>query len=207
DALGARVRLPVQERRTGFTQRQKHQALVAALAAGCRRARDSDFVLKPDAAARAALGLARWPDASQLTRHLRAFRPQHVAALRAAVEAVTAEHAMARRRLRRGGRVVVDLDQSPISAHGRSHQGAQLGRRVRFVGRAFSDATAANWARDLGPDARWVELSPVKWVCELGEGPAAATRPDVVCRRVLVRSTGARHRAGYTALVTNIPAD
>ena len=34
-ALGARVRLPVQERRTGFTQRQKHQALVAALAAGC----------------------------------------------------------------------------------------------------------------------------------------------------------------------------
>ena len=288
EALGARVRLPVQERRTGFTQVQKHQAVVTALAAGCRRARDGDFVLKPDAAARTALGLDRWPDASQLTRHLRAFRPPQVAGLRAAFEDVTAGHAAARRRLRRGGRVVVDLDQSPISANGRTYQGAErgrltkrgdrgyqatvafagdtgggedevlaafldpgnahatwrfadalaalervlgrlaglpglvlrfdcqyatgddlavlLGRPVRFVGRAFSDATAANWARDLGPDARWVELSPVKWVHELGEGPAAATRPDVVCRRVLVRSTGARHRAGYTALVTNIPA-
>jgi len=288
DAL-ARVRLPVQERRTGFTQRQKHRAVVAALAAGCKRARDGDFALRPDPAAAAALGLDRWPHSSQLTRHLRAFRPQHVAALRAAVEAVTAEHALARRRLRRGERVVVDLDQSPISANGRTYQGAQRGRlkkkgdrgyqatvafagdtgggedevlaafldpgnahatwrvadaldalervlgplgrlpglvlrvdcqyatgddlallrrrRVRFVGRAFRDATAAAWARELGPDARWVELSPVKWVCELGWGPAAATRPDVVCRRVLVRSTGARHRAGYTALLTDIPAD
>lgn len=48
DALRARVRLPVQERRTGFTRLQKSQAVVAALAAGCRRARDGDFVLKPD---------------------------------------------------------------------------------------------------------------------------------------------------------------
>src|SRR5688500_6164915 len=88
EALGGRVRLPVQERRTGFTQVQKHQSVVAALAAGCQRARDSVFVLKPDVAARAALGLDRWPDASQLTRHLRAFRPQHVAALRGAVEEV-----------------------------------------------------------------------------------------------------------------------
>jgi hypothetical protein len=287
-ALGARVRLPVQERRTGFTRVQKHQALVAALAAGCRRARDSDFVLKPDVAARAALGLARWPDASQLTRHLRAFRSEQVAGLRAAFEEVTATHAAARRRLRRGERVVVDLDQTAVSANGRTYQGAERGRLkkkgdrgyratvafagdtgggedevlaafleggnahptwrvadaldalervlgrlaglpglvlrfdcqyatgddlallrrrgVRFVGRAFSDATAANWARELGPDARWEEVSPVKWVHELGEGPAAATRPDVLCRRVLVRSTGARHRAGYTALVTDIPA-
>jgi hypothetical protein len=288
DALGARVRLPVQERRTGFTQLQKHQAVVTALAAGCRRARDGDFVLKPDPVAAEALGLARWPHASQLTRHLRAFGPAQVAALRAACEEATATHAAARRRLRRGERVVVDLDQSPISANGRTYQGAERGRLkkkgergyqatvafagdtgggedevlaafleggnahatwrfadvldalervlgplgrlpglvlrfdcqyatgddlarllarpVRFVGRAFADATAAAWARDLGPDARWVELSPVKWVCELGEGPAALTRPDVVCRRVLVRSTGARHRAGYTALVTSIPA-
>jgi hypothetical protein len=85
---------------------------------------------------------------------------------------------------------------------------ALLGRRgVRFVGRAFSDATGAAWARGLGPDACWVELSPVKWVHELGEGPAALTRPDVLCRRVLVRSTGARHRAGYSVLVTSIPAE
>src|SRR5262245_48022518 len=42
------VRLPVQERKTGFTQLQKTQAVVGSLVAGCRRARDSDFVLKPD---------------------------------------------------------------------------------------------------------------------------------------------------------------
>ncbi|HZQ99149.1 MAG TPA: hypothetical protein VFC93_10070 [Chloroflexota bacterium] len=29
----------------------------------------------------------------------------------------------------------------------------------------------------------------------------------MVCRRLLVRSTGARHKAGYTAILTNIPAD
>jgi hypothetical protein len=80
-----------------------------------------------------------------------------------------------------------------------------LRRRLRFVGRVYADATAACWARDAGPLA-WTELSPVKWVAELGEGPVSADRRDVACRRVLVRSTGARHRAGYTGLVTSIPA-
>jgi hypothetical protein len=81
-----------------------------------------------------------------------------------------------------------------------------LGRGVRFVARAFSDATAAAWARDLGPEARWVELSPVKWVCDLGEGPAAAAHPALVCRRLLVRATGAGQGVGYSALLTNLPA-
>jgi hypothetical protein len=148
DALGARVRLPVQERRTGFTQRQKHQALVAALAAGCRRARDGDFVLKPDPAARAALGLARWPHSSQLTRHLRAFRAPQVAGLRAAVEEVTATHAAARRRLRRGERVVVDLDQTPIAANGRTYQGTARGRLKKKGDRGYQ-ATAV-FAGDTG---------------------------------------------------------
>jgi hypothetical protein len=286
--LRARVRLPVQERRSGFTHLQTSQALIAALAAGCRRARDSDFALAPEAVGAAVLGLPRWPHSSQLTRHLGAFRPQHVAALRAALPEVLAAHAAARRRLRRGGRVVVDLDQTPISANGRTYErtakghlkrkgergyqataafagdtgGGQdevlavfldpgnthasrrfadvlatledalgalhrlrglilrfdcqfataddlallLRRRIRFVGRNYADATAAAWARDLGPDARWVELTPVKWVCDLGEGPVSAARPDVACRRLLVRSTGAGQRVGYTTIVTNIPA-
>src|SRR3712207_2044908 len=42
--------------------------------------------------------------------------------------------------------------------------------------------------------------------CPPWEGPGAAARRDVACRRVLVRATGARQRAGYTAIVTNIPA-
>lgn len=287
-ALRARVRLPVQERRTGFTHLQKSQALIAALAAGCRRARDSDFTLTPDPVAAAALGLPRWPHSSQLTRHLRAFRPQHVAALRRALTEVLARQAAARQRLRRGERVVVDLDQTPMSANGRTYErtakghlkrkgergyqataafagdtgGGQdevlaifldpgnahashrfadllaaleevlgalhrlrglvlrfdcqyataddlavlLRRGIRFVGRNYADATAATWARALGPDARWVELSPVKWVCDLGEGPVSAARPEVACRRLLVRATGAGQRVGYTAIVTNIPA-
>jgi hypothetical protein len=288
NTLQARVRLPVQERRTGFTHLQKSQALVAALAAGCRRARDSDFTLAPDPVAAAALGLPRWPHSSQLTRHLRAFRPQHVAALRRALTELLAQHAAARQRLRRGERVVVDLDQTPISANGRTYErtakghlkrkgergyqataafvgdtsGGQdevlavfldpgnthasrrfadvlgaleevlgalhrlpglilrfdcqfataddlallLRRGIRFVGRNYADATAAVWARSLGPAARWIELSPVKWVCDLGAGPVSAARPEVVCRRLLVRSTGAGQQVGYTAIVTNIPA-
>ena len=295
DALAHHVRLPVQERRTGFTHVQKSQALVIALAAGCRHTRDSDFVLGPDPLAAALLRLPRWPHSSALTRHLRAFRPQHVAALRAAVEAVLAQHSQARWRLRRTARaqrehgVVVDCDQTAISANGRTYTGTAKGhlkkkgdrgyqatvafagdpsgggdevlavfldpgntharrrfpdvlaalervlgplerlpnlvlrfdcqyataddlalllrRGLRFVGRNYADATAAGWARDRRGDADWIELSPIKWVCELGDGPVSPTRPDVVCRRLLVRSTGARQRLGYTALVTNIPAE
>src|SRR5919197_4234351 len=103
--LGERVRLPVQERRTGFTVVQKSLALLATLAAGCRSAREGDFVLKPDPAAIAALELPRWLHPSQLTRHLRACGGQHVAALRQAFEDLLAQHSAVRRRLRRGERV------------------------------------------------------------------------------------------------------
>ncbi len=121
-ALTTYLRLPVQERRTGFTHLQKSQALVAALAAGCRQSRDSDFTLSPDPVAAIALRLPRWPHSSQLTRHLRAFRSQHVGALRRAATVITAQHSAVRRRLRRGERVVIDIDQTAISANGRTYQ-------------------------------------------------------------------------------------
>ena len=285
-ALAGAVRLPVQERKTGFTVAQKSLALLAALAAGCRSARDGDFTLAADPAAGRVLGLPRWPHSSQLTRHLRAFHPQHVVALRDAVEDLTASHSTVRRRLRRGERVVIDVDQTAISANGRTYErparghlkrkgdrGYQataafagdpsggddevlavfldpgnphasrrfadllaalervlgplerlpglvlrfdcqyataddlallLGRRIRFVGRVYADRTAEVWARDYGLGLTWTELSPIKWVADLGVGPIAASRPDLSCRRLLVRSTGARHRAGYTASVTNL---
>ena len=99
--LAERLRLPVQQRRSGFTVVQKSLALLAALAAGCRSARDGDFVLAGDPLAPGLLGLPRWPHSSQPTRHLRTFGAQHVAALRAAVEDLTASHSTARRRLAR----------------------------------------------------------------------------------------------------------
>jgi hypothetical protein len=209
-----------------------------------------------------------------------------VHALRGAVEALVAPQSQVRRRLRRGERVVVDLDQTPISANGRTYQrtakghfpkkGARgyqatavfagdtgggddevlavwldpgnahatwrfadalaalerllgplerlpglivrfdcqyatpddlallLRRRIHFVGRGYADATAAGWAREQSGALAWHELSPVKAVAELGPGPVSPARPDVVCRRLLVRSTGARHRVGYTAIVTDL---
>lgn len=288
-ALADAVRLPVQERKTGFTVVQRSLALLAALAAGCRSARDGDFTLAADPAAVPVLGLPRWPHSSQLTRHLRAFHPPHVVALRGAVEDVTASHSTVRRRLRRGERVVIDVDQTPISANGRtyqrtarghlkkqgdrSHQASVafagdpsggddevlavfldpgnthasrrfadvlaalervlgplerlpglvlrfacqyataddlailLGRGLRFVGRVYADRTAEAWARDFGLGLTWTELSPITWVADLGWGPVVASRPELTCRRLLVRATGARHRAGYTAIVTNLPPD
>ena len=288
-ALAEAVRLPVQERKNGFTAVQKSLALLAALAAGCRSARDSDFTLAADPAAVAALGLPRWPHSSQLTRHLRAFRSQHVRTLRGALEDLTASHSTARRGLRRGQRVVVDMDQTAISANGRTYQRAAKGhfkrkgargyqataafagdptggddevlavfldpgnthascrfadvlealervlgplerlsglvlrfdcqyatpedlalllrRGLRFVGRIYAEVTAATWACERRGALDWIELSPVKWVADLGEGPISARHPDLVCRRLLVRSTGARHRAGYTAILTNLPAE
>jgi hypothetical protein len=288
-ALAGAVRLPVQERATGFTTVQKSLALLGALAAGCRSARDCDFTLAADPVAVAALGLPRWPHSSQLTRHLRAFHSQHVHALRGAVEDLVAGHSTVRRRLRRGERVVVDLDQTAISANGRTYERTARGhlkkrgdrgyqttavfagdpsggddevlaifldpgnahasrrfadvlaalervlgplerlpglvlrfdcqyataedlatllrRGIRFVGRVYQDRTAETWAREHRLALEWLELSPVKRVADLGEGPVAPARPDVVCRRLLVRSTGARHRCGYTAVVTNLPPD
>ena len=288
-ALAEAVRLPVQERRNGFTVVQKSLALLAALAAGCRSARDSDFTLATDPAAVAVLGLPRWPHSSQLTRHLRAFRAQHVRALRGAIEDLIASHSAARRRLRRGQRVVVDLDQTAIGANGRTYERATKGRfpkkgtrgyqatavfagdtgggddevlaifldpgnahatwrfadvltalervlgplerlpglvlrfdcqyatpddlalllerGIRFVGRVYADTTAATWAREGLGELEWVELSPVKWVAELGAGPVSPRHPQLVCRRLLVRSTGNRHRAGFTAILTNLPPE
>ena len=75
------------------------------------------------------------------------------------------------------------------------------------MGRVYAEVTAATWAGEHRGELQWIELSPVKWVADLGPGPVSARRPDVVCRRLLVRSTGARHRAGYTAILTNLPAD
>jgi hypothetical protein len=288
-ALAEAVRLPIQERKTGFTAVQKSLVVLAALASGCRSARDGDFTLAADPAAVRVLRLPRWPHSSQLTRHLRAFRAQHVRALRGAVEDLVASHSTARRRLRRGERVVIDLDQTAISANGRTYErtakghfkkkGARgyqataafagdtgggddevlaifldpgnthasrrfadlldglervlgplerlpglvlrfdcqyatpddlavlLKRGIAFVGRVYADGTAATWARERVGALAWTELSPIKWVAELGDGPVSGHRPDVVCRRVLVRSTGARHRAGYTAILTNLPPE
>jgi Transposase DDE domain len=82
-----------------------------------------------------------------------------------------------------------------------------LRRRVHFVGRIYADQTAATWARERATALQWLEPSPVKWVADLGIGPVAPTHPEVVCRRLLVRSTGARQRCGYTAIVTDLPAE
>jgi hypothetical protein len=288
-ALAEALRWPVQERKNGFTAVRKSLALLAALAAGSRSAREGDLLLKPDPLAAPVLGLPRWPHSSQLTRHLRASRGQHVRALRGAVEDVVAAHSAARRRLRRGGRVVVDLDQTAISANGRTDERAAKGhfkrkgargyrataafagdpsggddevlavfldpgnthasrrfadvldaleralgplerlpglilrfdcqdatpddlalllrRGLRFVGRIYAEVTAATWACERRGELQWIELSPVKWVADLGPGPVSARHPEVARRRLLVRSTGARHRAGYTAILTNLPAD
>jgi hypothetical protein len=125
--LRERLRVPVQERRSGFTHAQRSLALVTALAAGCRSARDGDFVLKPEPLAAAVLGLPRWPHSSQLTRFLRAFGGQHVAALRRAFEDLVAQHSSVRRQRRRGERVVVDVDQTDIPANGRTYQATACG--------------------------------------------------------------------------------
>jgi hypothetical protein len=79
-----------------------------------------------------------------------------------------------------------------------------LQRGLRFVGRVYADRTAKTWAREYGLGLTWIELSPIKWIADLGVGPIAPSHPELTCRRLLVRSTGARHRAGYTAILTNL---
>ena len=66
--LAARGRLPGQERRSDFTHLPTSQALITALAANCRCARDSDCTVAPDPLAGAALGRPRGPHCSHLAR-------------------------------------------------------------------------------------------------------------------------------------------
>jgi hypothetical protein len=82
-----------------------------------------------------------------------------------------------------------------------------LRRKIHFLGRVYADGTAARWAQEARGTLEWHELSPVKWVAELGVGPVSTTRLDVVCRHLLVRATGARHQVGYTAIVTDLPPE
>lgn len=81
-----------------------------------QRPRGRDGPSYPGAAGPAALA------ALEPTRHLRAFRPQHVAALRGACEDLLSTHSEVRQRLRRGQWVIIDIDQTPISANGRTYQ-------------------------------------------------------------------------------------
>jgi hypothetical protein len=69
------------------------------------------------------VGVPRWPHSSQLTRHLRAFRGQHMAALREPFEDLVMEQSTVRQRLRRGERVVIDVDQTDLPANGRTLPG------------------------------------------------------------------------------------
>jgi hypothetical protein len=115
-----RLRLPLRERRPGFAVARKGRAPRAAPAAGCRAARDNDFVLKPEPLAAEVPGLERWPHSSQLTRLLRAFGGPPAAALRQAFEEPLAQPAGVRRRSRRGARAVVDVDRPDRPANGRT---------------------------------------------------------------------------------------
>ena len=74
--------------------------------------------------------------------------PQHVQALRGAVEEVTATHSTVRRRLRAGQRVVIDLDQTAISANGRTYERTARGHLKKRGDRGYQ-ATAA-FAGDTG---------------------------------------------------------
>ena len=78
-----------------------------------------------------------------------------------------------------------------------------LQRGLRVVGRGYADRTAEGGARADGLGVTWLERSPITWVADLGVGPIAPSHPELTCRRLLVRSTVARHREGDTAILTN----
>jgi hypothetical protein len=99
--LAEPLRLPVQERRSGVTHLQKRQVLVAAWSAGLPAQSRQRLPPHPDPMATTDLGLPRRPHSGQRTSHLHAFRPQHIAALRRAVQEILARHSSIRRRLRR----------------------------------------------------------------------------------------------------------
>jgi hypothetical protein len=123
--------LSVSMKRVVYTPLQKVQTLVASIMIGCKYNKDVNYRLVPDQVAASTLGMARFPDQSQLNLLLRRMDAANLLEL----EAVHAEHLRQYARFaptpcgKHLGYLLVDIDQCGLVANGKSYE---LSRRGYF---------------------------------------------------------------------------
>jgi hypothetical protein len=191
DTLLADFRLPMKV--YAYTPRQKVQALVATILAGCRHTVELQTKLAPDPVAPRLFGLDRFPDQSQLNALLRACSPAQVAQLEAGHARLLAAHSRAGERtawlaLPDGTRrLPLDLDQTYLATRSTKATGAARG----YFGRKRSQYGYHKTVALLGGSVRevlWQQLEP-------GDSHAQAAVPTMLERlAALLRARGIRPR-------------
>lgn len=118
----------------------KAQTIIASLVMGCKHTKDINSVLSQEVAAANYLGMARFPDQSQINRYLTRFSADNVAQL----SEVHAQLFIAQSRARRSvGAVVVDIDQCGLVANGKTYEFARQGYFPRKRGEQGYQVSAA----------------------------------------------------------------
>ena len=132
-----------------YSPLQKVQTLIASIMIGCRYNSDINTRLVPDQVAAALLGLARFPDQSQLNLLLRRFDATNLSQLQAIHADLLPIHEPLQPRPHWRSHLMVDIDQCGLVAGGKSYQLAAKGYFPRQRG-AHGYQLGAAWLGSSG---------------------------------------------------------
>lgn len=114
----------IQMKKVVYSTLNKAQTVIASLVAGCAHTKAINDKLSEEQAAAHYLGLARFPDQSQINRYLTRFNAENISELGQVHAALFVAHAQSRRAK---GQIVVDIDQCGLVANGKSYELARKG--------------------------------------------------------------------------------
>jgi hypothetical protein len=126
----------VSRRSTAYRPRERIMAVVAGLACGLRGVAEGNNVLRTNSAIREALG-GRFPDQGTIHRWLEQTTQSQAAALRSHLHRAVAAQGRFWNVLRRGERLIVDVDAQGLVARGERHQQAAWGKLGGVIDRGY----------------------------------------------------------------------
>lgn len=146
--------LEVAAKEVAYSNLQKVQTLVAALAVGCPHNVDINHYLAPYPAVARVLGMRRFPDQSQINRFLRRMEPVNLCQLQLILEVLLEQFGL----WRSLHRVDVDLDTTGLTVTGSQYELARKGYFPRRRGKrgyqlnvAMASETSETLALSLDP--------------------------------------------------------
>jgi hypothetical protein len=173
--------LKVQMKQVKYSLLNKAQTMIASLVMGCKHTKAINDVLSQERAAANYLGMAQFPEQSQINRYLTRFDEQNVAQLGEVHTQLLERHSQARRAV---GRVVVDIDQCGLVVSGQHYELARAGYFPRKRGEIGYQMSAAY----IGAYEEAVQI-----YLDAGNTPCSKRLPDLLrdVERVLVRDNPA----------------
>jgi hypothetical protein len=133
-------RVKVKMKAVWYSVLHKAQTVMCSLVMGCAHTKAINDVLGEERAAAAYLGMARFPDQSQINRYLTRLDDENVAQLGEVHAQLFEAHSQARRAV---GRIVVDIDQCGLVVNGKTYEWAHKGYFPRKRGEIGYQLSAA----------------------------------------------------------------